>query len=96
MRLARFSRLFIPTLKETPADAVAPTNSSSAPATSVSSAPASTTSSRSRSVLTKIANIVREEMNAIGGQEIACRRCTRPRSGRSRVAGTVMADNMSG
>ncbi len=47
--------------------------------------------------LLKIQQIVREEMDAIGAQEMsAAGAATRPRSGRSRAAGTSWATTCSG
>ncbi|MEZ5227512.1 MAG: hypothetical protein R2710_12780 [Acidimicrobiales bacterium] len=48
-----------------------------------------------RRVHQKVANIVGEEINAIGGRS-SCPPCTRHRSGSSRAAGTPWARSCSG
>jgi len=71
MRLARFSQLFIPTLKEAPADAQVASHKLLVRAGYVRQLGAGIYDilPLARRSLTKISNIVREEMNAIGGQE---------------------------
>ena len=39
----------------------------------------------------KVMQILREEMNYIGGQEFSCRRCIRQRFGKSQAAGRPSA-----
>ena len=71
MRLARFSQLFIPTLKEAPADAQVASHKLLVRAGYVRQLGAGIYDilPLAKRSLTKISNIVREEMNAIGGQE---------------------------
>jgi prolyl-tRNA synthetase len=71
MRLARFSQLFIPTLKEAPADAQVASHKLLVRAGYVRQLGAGIYDilPLAKRSLAKIANIVREEMDAIGGQE---------------------------
>ena len=89
----RWSNALIPTLKETPADAVAPSHVLLIRAGMIRQlgAGAYTYLPLGLRVLHKASQIVRQEMDAAGAIELLCRRFSPSRSGRSRAGSRPLA-----
>ena len=88
----RFSQLYAPTLKETPSDTETVSQELLQRAGFIRKAAAGIYSylPLGKRTLSKIENIVREEMNAIGAQELLMPIMQPPNSGRSREDGKIM------
>jgi Prolyl-tRNA synthetase len=87
--IARASKLFLPTLREPPADAEAPrTSCSCAAASSARSGRRLWAAAARLARHMRIEQIIREEINAIGGQEMRAPTLTPASSGRRPAAST--------
>ena len=92
-QLMRWSQYFIPTLREDPADAEVVSHKLLLRAGVIRQLSAGIYSllPLGQRIALKVMQILREEMNAIGGRSSICRHSTQPKFGRNQDAGLRLA-----